>query len=63
MKKDPVNKYGVKLSEIKIGIRVNTEDGNNGILERITTFTFPYFVKFQNGSAWTSFSMIKEIIK
>lgn len=62
MKKDPVNKYGIKLSEVKIGIRVDTEDGDNGILERIATNPFPYLVKFQNGSAWTSFSIIRKII-
>lgn len=43
MKKDLVNKYGIKLSEIKIGIRVETEDGDNGILERISSNPFPYY--------------------
>ena len=60
---DTVNKFGVRNSQIKVGIRVNTTDGDNGIIEKIIPGNpFPLFVKFENGSAWQNLNHIKEVL-
>lgn len=56
------NKFGVSVSDITIGKRVDTTDSDNGIIKEIREKEFlPYFIEFSNGYAWQDLRHIKKV--
>jgi uncharacterized protein YkvS len=55
----------VNKSQIKVGVKVNTTDGDNGIVQKINddhVTPFPFLIKFKDGYAWQGLWHIKEIV-
>lgn len=59
---EKANKFGVFASQIKVGLKVDTTDGDDGVIEKITgNKPFPILVKFKNGGAWQDLRHIKKV--
>jgi len=57
-----INNFGVNISDIKLGKKVDTTDGDNGIIMEIReNDILPYFIEFSNGFAWQDLRHIKKV--